>query len=66
MFFFNYTYPLRCLRVPQVEYHWPKVLVKKIWKVKQKDTRILFICSLFIDVSNSQYMASVNWTKRDN
>jgi hypothetical protein len=22
MFFFNFTYPLRCLRVPQVEYHW--------------------------------------------
>jgi hypothetical protein len=22
--FFNFTYPLRCLRVPQVEYHWPR------------------------------------------
>jgi hypothetical protein len=22
MFLFNVTYPLRCLRVPQVEYHW--------------------------------------------
>jgi hypothetical protein len=22
MFSFNFTYPLRCLRVPQVEYHW--------------------------------------------
>jgi hypothetical protein len=23
-FFFNFTYPLRCVRVPQVEYHWSK------------------------------------------
>jgi hypothetical protein len=25
IFFFNFTYPLRCLRVPQVEYHWPSL-----------------------------------------
>jgi hypothetical protein len=24
MFLFNFTYPLRCPRVPQVEYHWSR------------------------------------------
>jgi len=24
MLILNFTYPLRCLRVPPVEYHWPK------------------------------------------
>jgi hypothetical protein len=24
IFFFSFTYPVRCLRVPQVEYHWSR------------------------------------------
>jgi hypothetical protein len=32
MYFFNITYPLRCLRVPQVEYHWIKPLSQ--WETK--------------------------------
>jgi len=24
MLILNFTYPLRCLRVPPVEYHWPR------------------------------------------
>jgi hypothetical protein len=25
--FLNFTYPLRCLSVPQVEYHWSRAVV---------------------------------------
>jgi hypothetical protein len=27
MLILNFTYPLRCLRVPPVEYHWSRMLV---------------------------------------
>jgi len=26
MLILNFTYPLRCLRVPPVEYHWSRLL----------------------------------------
>jgi hypothetical protein len=42
IFFFNFTYPLRCLRVPQVDYHW----TRSLWIIHEV-FRCLYACLAF-------------------
>jgi hypothetical protein len=43
IYFFNFTYPLRCLRVPQVEYHCFKGLNYSTYSVQRNTPRLLVI-----------------------